>query len=323
MLRYGTIGTSWITEKFILAAKEANSIELGAVFSRSIEKALNFAGKHGAQDIYTDLDTMAKSSVIDCVYIASPNSFHFEQAILFLKNKKHVICEKPIFRNKDELEYAYQVAEEKNVYLFEAIRNIHIPNLLQIKKNMTKVGKIGSVFFQRIRYSSKYDEYLKGEEPNVFSMKYGGGALVDLGVYPISLAVTLFGKPTDVSYSAVKLRTGVDGGGTLILQYTDFFCTIMCSKMSTSYNASEIHGEKGIISIDDVGKLSVIKYICNEDKQRVEIGRDQSENDMMYEIETFTRIIKTNDDEEYNRLKRISTDILSITEEARKQNGLL
>lgn len=323
MLRYGTVGTSWITEKFIAAANEANSLELGAVFSRSREKAVKFVKKHGAQDVYTNLYTMAKSPMIDCVYIASPNSFHFEQAILFLKNKKHVICEKPIFRNTNELEYAYQVAEENNVYLFEAIRNIHSPNLLQIKKNITKAGRIGSVLFQRIRYSSKYDEYLRGEEPNVFSMKYGGGALVDLGVYPISLAVALFGKPIEVSYSAVKLRTGVDGGGTLILQYTDFFCTIMCSKMSTSYNASEIHGEKGIISIDDVGKLSVIKYICNEDKQRVEIGRDQSENDMMYEIETFSRIIKTNDEEEYNRLKRISTDILSITEEARKQNGIL
>lgn len=322
MLRFGIIGTSWITERFIHAAQESSYLKLGAVFSRSKEKAQNFAGKYEVQDVYTDLEAMAKSDVIDCVYIASPNSFHFEQAILFIKNKKHVICEKPIFTNTGELDYAYRLAEENKVYLFEAIRNIHLPNYLQLKENLDKVGKVSSVFFHRIRYSSKYDEYLKGEEPNVFSAKYAGGALVDLGVYPVSLTVALFGKPTSISYSAVKLRTGVDGGGTLVLKYTDFICTIICSKMSNSYNQSEIHGDKGTILINDVGQLNKINLIYNKDKQPIEIGKTQLENDMTYEIENFIQIIETNNLEKYNELKRISMDILSITDEAKKQNGM-
>src|SRR5699024_3503885 len=91
--------------------------------------------KHGADHYFTDLEAMANSEIIDCDYIDKPNSMNFEQTLLFLKNKKHVICEKPIFSNNTELVKNYKVVEANNVYLFEAMRNIVTPGfqLLECK----------------------------------------------------------------------------------------------------------------------------------------------------------------------------------------------
>src|SRR5699024_10922031 len=159
---------------------------------------------------------VANSKLIDCIYIASPNSMHFEHTLLFLKNKKHVIREKPIFSNKTEHKKAYEVAEANNVYLYEAMRSIVKPDLQLLKDNLNKCGKIPSVVLNYSKYSSRYTKVLNGEEPNIFSLNFSGGSLVDLGVYPLSAAVSLFGKPVETTYYPTKITTGVDGSGTLI-----------------------------------------------------------------------------------------------------------
>src|SRR4051794_28274423 len=95
-MKYGTIGTSPITNEFIESAKLVDGMELTAVYSRNIEKGISFAGKHGVKSVFIDLEQMASSELIDAVYIASPNSLHYEQSKLFLEKGKHVLCEKPI-----------------------------------------------------------------------------------------------------------------------------------------------------------------------------------------------------------------------------------
>ena len=117
-MNIGTISTSFITDSFIEALKEEKSFTLTAVYSRTKDKAESFAKKHTAKHYFTNIEEMAKSELIDCVYIASPNSMHFEHTLLFLRNKKHVICEKPLFSNLTELEKAYEIAEANNVFLF-------------------------------------------------------------------------------------------------------------------------------------------------------------------------------------------------------------
>src|SRR5690625_4309748 len=157
LLRFGTIGTSKITNSFIEASRFIDDFELAAIYSRSHNKAQKIANKFGGGKVFTNLATMAKSNVIDCVYIASPNSLHYEHAITFLENKKHVICEKPIFSNRKELMEAFQIAKKHGVFLFEAMRNLYTPNFKKLLKELDKVGKIRSVFFHRVRYSSRYE----------------------------------------------------------------------------------------------------------------------------------------------------------------------
>ncbi|GGB62597.1 gfo/Idh/MocA family oxidoreductase [Virgibacillus dakarensis] len=322
-MNFGTIGTSWITAAFIEAAQDVTDMRLTAVYSRSEQKAKQFAETHGACNVFTDIEEMAESEQIDCVYIASPNALHYEQALTFLNHNKHVICEKPIFSNITELEKAYQIAEKNGVFLVEAMRNVHMPNLLVLKERIEKAGQLRNVVLNYAKYSSRYDAVLNGEEPNIFSLHYSGGALVDLGVYPIAIAIFLFGKPERITYAPVLIRTGVDGSGTLVLNYSDFTCTIFCSKISTSYNPSEIQGEQGTFTIDDIGTVANIAFIDIHSGHKERIASKHEEKDMFYEIEHFVQMIKTNNQAEYKRLKQLSCDILTITEAARKENKIV
>lgn len=322
-MRFGTIGTGWITDAFIEAAKSAENFIHSAVYSRTLDKASTFAEKHNVKNVFTDIEQMAQSSEIDCVYIASPNSMHAEHAIIFLKQKKHVVCEKPIFSNVKEWEEAHQVAEENGVYLFEAMRNIHSPNFKSLKDNVDKIGNVRSMSLHLIQYSSRYDKYLQGENPNIFTPEFSGGALVDLGVYPLSVAVALFGQPEGVSYFPVKLESGVDGNGTIVLTYSDFTCTILCSKISNSYNACEIQGEQGTLIFDDAGEINNPRLFLTPSKEQVTLESVNQDNNMVFEIDQFRRIIETGDDQKYQELKNISYNVLSITEKARRQTGIV
>lgn len=318
-MNLGTVGTSWITSDFIQAAKEQGTMKLHAVYSRSEEKAKDFADQHDAETYFTSLEQMAKSDQLDCVYIASPNSMHIEQAILFLENKKHVICEKPMFSNLKEWEKATQVAEENGVFLFEAMRNIHMPGFQALKENLDKAGVLRSAVLNYSKYSSRYTNVLNGEEPNIFSLNYSGGALVDLGVYPLAAAIELFGKPDDAVYYPVIIKTGVDGSGTLVLRYPDFNCTILCSKISTSYNPSEIQGEEGTFTVDDIGSFANVKWIASEEST---VSASPTHSDMYYEVESFVTIIERNDRDKYRALLENSRAVLEITEKVRKDNGI-
>ncbi|PEJ58216.1 oxidoreductase [Bacillus sp. AFS002410] len=322
-MNLGTIGTSWITESFIEAAKDSKLLNLTAIYSRNEESAKAFALKHNAPNYFTNIEELAKSPEVEIVYIASPNSLHYEQAILLLQNKKHVICEKPIFSTTKELDHAFKVAEENGVYLFEAIRNFHSPNFTALKEGLAKVGQIRSANLHYLQYSSKYDAFLRGENPNVFSPEFSGGALVDLGVYPVYVLIGLFGKPSSVDYTPVKLRSGIDGSGTLVLNYEDFTCSIQCSKVSQSYIESEITGEIGSLVIDKPSPISKITLINHKSKQRESLEVNQVENDMLYEIQDFTRIIKESNQAEYENLKELSKVVLTVTETARKKGGIV
>ncbi|MEH7011602.1 Gfo/Idh/MocA family oxidoreductase [Neobacillus niacini] len=322
-MNLGTVGTGWITASFIEAAKLSGELNLTAVYSRTEDKAKELAHTYNAAHYFTDLDKMAKSSEIQAVYIASPNSVHFEQALTFLKNKKHVICEKPIFSNPAELEKAYQTAEENGVYLFEAIRNIHTPNFRILKEKLHMAGNLRSTILPYIQYSSRYDSFLRGENPNIFSSTFSGGALVDLGVYPLYLAVGLFGEPKKVSYHPVILSSGIDGSGTLVLEYQDFICTILCSKISHSVMPCEIHGERGTFVLGDVAPISEIKFIDSHTKESEILSVNQEDKDMVYECINIAKIIETKDDNQYENLKNMSKIVLRITEEARKQNNIV
>lgn len=312
MINFGTVGTGWITSAFIEAAHQSKEFHLAGVYSRTEENAKMLADTYGAERVFTDLEAMAKSDSLDAVYIASPNSLHFEQALTFIKNKKHVICEKPIFSNTRELKLAFKAAEDNGVYLVEAIRNFHTPNFQILKENLKMAGKIRSAILPYIKYSSRYDQFLKGEEPNIFSAAYSGGALVDLGVYPVYIAVGLFGAPKKSSYHPVILKSGVDGSGTLVLEYEDFVCTILCSKVSHSTILCEIHGEMGTFVFDDAAPISHIEFIDSHTKDSKVLSVPLDERNMVYECIHFAQIINSHNQEEYERLKELSKTVLHI-----------
>ncbi|EDN7592962.1 gfo/Idh/MocA family oxidoreductase [Listeria monocytogenes] len=321
-MKLGIMGTNWITDSFIEGAINSGEWNLTAVYSRTEEKARAFGEKYGDLTYFTDIEEMGKSDALDAVYIASPNALHYQHAVSLLKNKKHVIVEKPIFSTVAELEHAHQIARENNVFLFEAARHIQEPNFKRLQENIEKVGTIHGATLAYMKYSSRYDQVLNGEEPNIFSLKFSGGSIVDLGVYPLYSAITLFGEPVKATYFATKLPTGVDGLGPIIIEYPTFNITIIQGKNSQSFLPSEIYGQKGTLIVDPLTGIEKITFYDNATKEETELAGPVVANDMQFEAAEFARIIEQSDRDTYEYLVDLSLKVLRVSNELRHQNDI-
>ncbi|MBN3545067.1 Gfo/Idh/MocA family protein [Fictibacillus barbaricus] len=322
MLKFGVIGTNWITESFIAAAREVESFILSAVYSRTEEKAKEFAEKNGAEYIFTDLEEMAASTVIDAVYIASPNSFHAEHAITLMKHGKHVICEKPIASNVAEIEKMIATAKENNVLLMEAMRSTVTPNFKSIQENLHKIGTVRRYFGNSCQYSSRYDKYKEGTVLNAFNPEFSNGSLMDIGIYCLYPMVVLFGEPESVKANAYLLESGVDGEGSILLNYGDKEAVIMYSKISNSFVPSEIQGENGSIIIDHIQDLTKIEIRYNDGRTE-DITVEQDKPKMYYEAKEFIELIERGELESKVNSHANSLTVMKIMTEARRQVGLV
>ncbi|MBP1968552.1 putative dehydrogenase [Virgibacillus natechei] len=321
-MKFSTIGTSWITESFIKAAKHSGKASLSSIYSRSEETAKEFADKNQADNWYTDLDLMLEEDT-EFIYIASPNSMHVEHILKCIENKKHVFCEKPMAITEEQLNVVTIQAKKQGVFIFEGYRHLFTPNYQTLKDALPQVGQVRSVLLQYIQYSSRYDMYKQGNVPNILSKEFAGGALMDLGVYPLSMAVDLFGEPKEVDYFPVLLSNGIDGSGTLIVTYEDFNVTIMCSKIAQGTISSEIHGEKGTLTMDHLAPIQSLELYDLKSKETQELAKPQSDLDMVYEVEAFVKMIEENDNAYHDWLLERSRHVVSGLEKARKKQGIL
>jgi predicted dehydrogenase len=323
LIRFGVIGTNWITERFLESVKELNDFEVHAVYSRTSKKAEEFAEKYNIKYTFTSYEEMAKSDVIDAVYIASPNFLHKEHTIVFMNNGKHVLCEKPLASNVFETKEMIKTAADKNVLLMEAMRTTLHPNFKVIQDNLYKIGKVRRFFASYCKYSSRYDAYKEGNILNAFNLNLSNGSLMDLGVYCIYPMVVLFGAPTSVKGTAVLLDSGVDGGGSILAQYEKMDAVIMHSKINNSFLPSEIQGEEGSMIIHDnisSPDLVEIKY-KDGSVEPISLVRDQPE--MYYEAEEFIKLIKQGKTMSSINSFANSLHTAEIMENVRKQIGLI
>lgn len=321
MVRFGVVGTNWITEAFIKGASHHEDFQLAAVFSRTEERAAEFADKYGVNRIFTDLEEMAKSDVIDAVYIASPNSMHAGQAITFMENGKHVLCEKAIASNSSELAEMINIAKKHNVVLMEALKSTLMPNFKAIQENLHKIGTIRRYFASYCQYSSRYDKYKEGTVLNAFNPEFSAGSLMDIGIYCIYPLVVLFGEPKSVQANGYVLESGVDGEGSLILKFDEMDAVIMFSKITDSTLPSEIHGEDGNIRIDKISTPEKVEIIYRDGRSE-DISREQLADNMFYEAEEFITLIQQGKQESANNSLENSRITMNILDEARSQMGV-
>ncbi|ARK29108.1 Gfo/Idh/MocA family protein [Halalkalibacter krulwichiae] len=322
MIRFAVIGTNWITENFIKAARKVEGFELTAVYSRTKERGQLFADQYNAPFVYTSLEEVATSSEVDAVYIASPNSHHANQAILMMNNGKHVLCEKPLASNTAEVERMITCAKENDVLLMEALKTTFVPNFNEIKKHIKKIGTVRRYVSSYCQYSSRYDRYKAGEQLNTFDPQFSNGALMDLGVYCVYPLVALFGEPKQVLGQSYMLESGVDGEGSLLLKYDQMEAVIMYSKISNSYLPSEIQGEEGSILIDHMNPPKGLK-IQYRNGTSEQISLPQDEHSMLYEIEEFISLVKNNEKESNINTYENSLITARILEEARMKMNIV
>lgn len=323
-LKLGVIGTNWITKMLVEAAHESNDYELAAVYSRRAETGAAFAADFGDVPVFTDLADFYNSG-IEVVYIASPNSLHYDQVVQAIEHELHVIVEKSAFSNTKEYEAVYSLLREHpNVRLFEAARHIHQPNFKAIAKKIGEMDRISGATLVYEKYSSRFDAYLAGEEPNVLTREFSAGALTDLGVYPLYAAIALFGMPKENHYFATPLRNGADGRGIAILRYADFDVTVQFGKGANSYLTSEILGLRDTIVIDNIAELHEVTYKDGQGNDTV-LSEEFPGNPMVAEMSVFAKIINdpVANDEEYRQLLTLSQRVNIVMTNLRQDAGIV
>ncbi len=305
-MKLGTIGTSWIMEMFVDAAKQAGYV-LHALYSRTEEQAKKSAEKLGFAHTFTDIEAMAQSD-IDVVYIASPNVLHPIQAKIFLEHGKHVFAEKPLATDPEVMKDLYETAERNGVYLFEALMHIQLPGFELLKEKMGEIGPIRSVSISYNSYSSKYDDYKAGKNPNVFNPDMHGGATNDIGIYPISFTLALFGTPKSIEKKLVKFENGIDGLGFAIFEYDGFCVSMSYGKVAKNLINNQIIGESGGLVFDGCSTLQSVTLVKNGQAPE-SYAPETLKNAMGHEAAHFMATINANDRAEYERLKALSLEV--------------
>lgn len=324
MVRFGVIGTNWITDWFIRVGQMDPRFELTAVYSRTVDKAKEFGAKYNVTNVYTSLEEMAESGTIDAVYIASPNVFHCEQSLVFLKRKIAVLCEKPMATNYHEAKIMSDTAKENSTLLAEALRNTHEPRYKAAVQNLHKIGKIRRVCATRCQYSSRYDKFKNGVVENAFDANFAGGAALDQGIYIIEPCVQIFGMPKKIYGAGVVLHSGIDGQGTILAKYDDMEMLLSFSKISDSYAPTEIEGEDGTMFINSTHRPGevIIRY-RNGKTENVEFDQMRDDLTMYYEVAEFIdAYIGGNMESGINSLEN-TLNAHKLIDEYRKQVGVI
>jgi len=317
-LRIGIIGTSFVSDWLCEAAKASDECTVTAVYSRNFEHGSAYAKDRCISCYYCEEEAFLASSEINAVYIASPNMAHYRQALSAIMHGKHVLCEKPLALNAAQTERMQQTAHANGLVLLEAIRPVHDPFLQTLKDNLQKVGRIRRVSIEFCQYSSRYARFLAGEHVNIFDASLGNAALLDLGVYCLHIGVALFGVPKHISAGSSFLPNGTEAAGTLLLDYGDQQTTISYSKVTSSVTPSFIQGELGTLLFDTPNQPSYIKMLYRD--QREETLFQSTKNNMVYELNTFSRLV--NGDGSATVFDEQSLSVMRLMDEARRQTGI-
>jgi len=245
-IRWGILGCGKIAEKLANDLALTKNAVLVACASRSFENSKRFANNFQANYFFDSYEELASCPYVDVIYIATPNSFHFEHAILCLKNKKAVLCEKPFALNKNQVEEIIQVAKENNVFLMEAMWTSCLPNILSIQ-NTINSGKIGDIIHLTadFGFTAVYDP-----KSRLFNPDLGGGSLLDIGIYPLYISLLLMGKPIKIQSSLRYTESGVDASCSVLLTYANEETAALFSSFETFTDIKcEVYGTKGKITI--------------------------------------------------------------------------
>lgn len=320
MLDFGIIGTSPITHQFIQAAHTSQGYQLRAVFSRKMETAQAFAERYQAVELYTDFSDFL-SAPIDLVYIASPNSLHFEQTKAVLLAGKHAIVEKPMVSTPAELQELRTIANEKGLFLFEAARNFQEKSFETVRQFLADKTILGA-HFTYAKYSSKMPELLAGQTPNIFSADFSGGALMDLGVYAVYAAIGLLGVPQSARYVAQQLPSTIDLNGSGQLIYDEFVVTIEAGKNITSNLPSEIYTSDGTLTLNACQHISSAIFTDHAGNQQV-LSIEVQDQPMIEEALHFAEVIEGQDYELANQWLDVATAVHRTLYTMRQDAGII
>lgn len=245
-LRWGFLSASAIGHT-VATDFQLAGIQIQAVGARELAKANEFADKFNIPNRHEGYEALVSDPEVDIIYISTLQSLHADHALLAIRAGKHVLLEKPFTLNATQAKQIRQAAKKAGVFVMEAMWTRFLPMMTEVFK-VIESGQIGAVRLAVADHSLYLPEHLV---PRLWSPEAGGGALLDLGIYPVSLFARLFGKERRVTARGVLTESGMDLTTTAIFEYADDAQAVMTTSMETSgsVNASII-GSKGRIEIE-------------------------------------------------------------------------
>ncbi len=287
-MKFAVLAPGHIAHSMARAVSEIEKIECYAVASRDYGRAADFAKQWGFEKAYGSYEEMVKDPQVELVYVASPHSHHYEHTRLCLEHGKHVLVEKAFTVNAKQARELIQLSEEKGLLLAEAIWTRYMPSRKMIDDILAS-GVLGNVtsLTANLGYILPHVERMQNPE-------LAGGALLDLGVYPINFALMAFhGSIKEVNATAIMSPKGVDWMNSITLSFADGKMAVLHSDMlAQTDRQGVISGDKGYLEVQNINNCEEIRVFNLERKMTASYQVPEQINGYEYEVLSCIRAIE-------------------------------
>lgn len=285
---WGVIGPGRIARKFVEGLQALPEAGLHSVASRSAERAAAFARDFGFERSFGSYAEMLADPALDVVYVATTNNLHFEHTMLCLNAGKAVLCEKPFASDRFQVSRMIACAREKRLFLMEAICTRFMPNIIEMKRQI-EAGAVGRVAMLQCDFGfvKPFDA-----DDRVFNLALGGGSVPDIGIYPVFMALYLFGRPTEVKVVSVPSPTGSDMTTAVLLLHAGGEISMLSSSFATLLpNEARVYGDKGHLTAHRLFSKSDRLTFTGNDEAIVELPAGIDGNGYNYEAAEVMRCL--------------------------------
>ena len=315
-LRWAVLGTGVIANEMAQALQSMGRT-LDAVGNRTYEKAVAFAEKYGVPRIYGDYNEMFSDPEIDAVYITTPHNTHMAFLEQALSHGKHVLCEKSITLNSDELERARHLAEENGAVLAEAMTIYHMPLYRELTRRV-RAGELGRVNLIQLNFGSFKVYDMKNR---FFSRSLAGGAMLDIGVYALSLArLFLESSPDQVKSFVRKAPTGVDESAAIAMTNPEGqLVTAALSLHSKQPKRAVISCERGYIEIMEYPRADEAVIVDGSTGERETVSAGRTADALRYELEDMETAVLAGGD----MMLPYTADVMALMTALRREWGVV
>ncbi|MBO5813303.1 MAG: Gfo/Idh/MocA family oxidoreductase [Alistipes sp.] len=291
--RIGIVGTGKIIAESV-AALRTTGWDIHSIWGRNNEKAAVLAERLEIPDVSASYDQLLASGV-DFVYIGVANKAHYDYAAKAIEAGVNLLVEKPFCSTLQQAESLAERARERGLYIFETISNLYLPSWAMVRERLADIGNIKLFQADFSQFSSRYKDYLAGNIATTFDPLYEGGALRDINIYNLHLAVSLFGSPDQVVARSTKGYNGVDTSGVVLLTYPSHLAVCTAAKDSGNPSRVVIQGEKGYIYIGGMPNLLPSVEICLHGKEPELHTPNRYDHRLCHQFEQFREIFLRKD----------------------------
>lgn len=316
--RWGILGTGGIAQAFARDLQLLEGHTVTAVGSRAIVSANSFAANFSGCIAYGSYQELVDSDV-DAIYVATPHTFHFEHAQLALNAGKPVLCEKPFTINRAQAEALLDLASQKNLALMEAIWTRFLPHI-QVVRDIVDSGVLGNIR----TLTADHGQYLPRDlHPRLWQPELGGGALLDLGIYPITFADIVLGSPASITARAELTDDGVDLQSSMIFQYpSGAHALLSCTMANRTPITAVVAGDLARLEIDGFFFAPASMRVITRDGAVTEYPSSYEGIGLREEAAEFARIVREGAIESPLASHETTLKIMQLMDEIRVQIGV-